>query len=368
MRIIIAGGGTGGHIFPGIAVAQELKRTYENVNVVFVGTAQGIESRVVPKEGFDIRLINVEGIVGKGLLRRFRSALKVPASLHSSRSIIKSIKPDLVFGVGGYSSGPVLLAAYLMGAPTMIHEQNSVPGLTNKILSKFVNIVAVTYQESLSFFPKDRTYLTGNPVRQDIVKGDRWRGCEVFGLEKGLFTVFVFGGSRGASSINKAMSEALMYLGEFKDKIQFIHQTGEKEFEAVREIYRAKGFRGTVIPFAHNMADAYAVADLIVSRAGATTLAELTACGKAAILIPYPYAAANHQELNARKLWDMGAAQMILESELNGKTLSQMVIHLFENPDAITEMERISKTLGRPDAAQKIVELMTGLVKSKCTN
>ncbi|MBI4688108.1 MAG: undecaprenyldiphospho-muramoylpentapeptide beta-N-acetylglucosaminyltransferase [Nitrospirae bacterium] len=365
MKIIIAGGGTGGHVFPGIAVAQELKRIYENINIVFVGTAQGIESRVVPKEGFDIRLINIEGIVGKGVLRRFRSALKIPASLNSSRSIIKSIKPDLVFGVGGYSSGPVLLMAYLMGIPTMIHEQNSVPGLTNKILSKFVDIIAVTYQESLSFFPKGRTYLTGNPVRQDIIKGNKTRGCEVFDLEKGLFTVFVFGGSLGASSINRAMSEALMYLGEFKDKIQFIHQTGEKDLDDVREFYRSKGFMGAVIPFAHNMADAYAAADLIISRAGATTLAEVTACGKAAILIPYPYAAARHQELNARKLWDMGAAQMILESELNGKTLSQLVIHLFENPDAVSEMERVSKTLGRPDAAQRIVELMKGLVKNK---
>jgi UDP-N-acetylglucosamine--N-acetylmuramyl-(pentapeptide) pyrophosphoryl-undecaprenol N-acetylglucosamine transferase len=223
--------------------------------------------------------------------------------------------------------------------------------------------VAVTYFESLDFFPKDRTYLTGNPVRDEILKGDRDRGYTTFGLDREFFTIFVFGGSSGASSINKALSEALVYLEDFKENVQFLHQTGERDFSFVREFYHARGFRGIVIPFTHDMADAYAVADLIISRAGATTLAELTTCGKAAILIPYPFSAGNHQEANARKLWDLGAAQMILDRELDGRTLSDLVRHLLETPDVIGEMERISRSIGRPDATNKILELMMRLVK-----
>lgn len=365
MNIIIAGGGTGGHLFPGIAVARELKKTLPDVRIIFVGTVEGMEAKIIPKEGFDIRFIRSEGLVGKNIYRSAMSALKMPLSLWDSYKILKELKPELVFGVGGYCSGPALLNASLMGIPTIIHEQNTVPGLTNRALGKFVNTVAVTYHESVDFFPQDKTYLTGNPVREEILKGDRDRGYKIFALEKELFTIFVFGGSRGASKINHAVGEALTYLEEFKDKIQILHQTGDKDFKPMKEIYRSRGFKGTVIPFAYEMADAYAAADLVISRAGATTLAELTACGKAAILIPYPYAAGNHQEANARKLWDIGAAQMILDSDLNGKTLSDIVKYILEDPDAVGEMERISRSLGVSDAAKRIVELMRGLLKNR---
>ncbi|MBI4698675.1 MAG: undecaprenyldiphospho-muramoylpentapeptide beta-N-acetylglucosaminyltransferase [Nitrospirae bacterium] len=363
MKIVIAGGGTGGHLFPGIAVAKELIKTHKGTEIMFIGTSEGIEARIVPKEGFDIRFIKSEGLVGRSFFRTIRSAVKIPLAVRDSRSILKDIKPDAVFGVGGYSSGPVLLSAYLLGIPTIIHEQNTLPGLTNKLLGKFVDIVAVTYIESMDFFSKDNVYITGNPVREEILKGNRERGYRTFSLDSGLFTIFVFGGSSGASKINKAMSESLVYLEEFKDKIQILHQTGERDFDSVRGFYHAKGFKGTVIPFTFDMADAYAVADLIVSRAGATTLAELTACGKAAILVPYPFAANNHQEINARKLWDVGAAQMILDRELNGKTLSDLVRHLFHEPDAIGEMERVSRSLGKPDATRNMIELIMSLVK-----
>ncbi len=365
MKIVIAGGGTGGHVFPGIAVAKEFKKRLDNIEVVFIGTPEGIETRVVPKEGFDIKLIRSEGIVGRSAYKTIRSTIKIPLSIKDSYVILKDLKPDVVLGVGGYCSGPVLLTAFLMGVPTIIHEQNTIPGLTNKMLGKFVNVVAVTYLESLDFFPKDKTYLTGNPIRDEILKGDRDRGYNTFGLDRGLFTIFVFGGSSGASNINKALSESLVYLEDFKEKIQFLHQTGERDFNFVREFYHARGFRGTVVPFTHDMADAYAVADLIISRAGATTLAELTTCGKAAILVPYPFAAGNHQEANARKLWDLGAAQIILDRELNGRTLSDLVRYLLEEPDAIGEMERISRSVGRPDATKKILELMMRIVKKK---
>lgn len=368
MNIIIAGGGTGGHVFPAIAIAKELKKTFPDAGITFVGTTRGIESKIAPKEGFDIRFIRSEGLVGKNLFKTIKSALKLPLSFSDSRRILKELQPELVLGVGGYSSGPVLLCASLMGIPTMIHEQNTIPGLANKILGRFVDTIAVTYHESLNYFPRDKTYLTGNPIRSEILTGDRERGYKTFSLDKKLFTIFVFGGSLGASRINSAVSEALAYLEPYKDRIQFLHQTGDKDFDTVREAYRVREFRGTVIPFAHEMADAYAAADLIISRAGATTLAELTACGKAAILIPYPFAAGKHQEINARKLWDIGAAQMILDRDLNGKTLADLVKYMLEDPDAIGQMERISKSLGNPEAAARILELMTGLLKKKLQN
>jgi UDP-N-acetylglucosamine--N-acetylmuramyl-(pentapeptide) pyrophosphoryl-undecaprenol N-acetylglucosamine transferase len=364
MKIVIAGGGTGGHVFPGIAVAKMLRKEHEDVSVVFVGTSEGIEANIVPKEGFEIKFIRSEGIVGRGILRGFISAVKLPLSIMDSFEILRQIRPEAVLGVGGYSSGPLLLSAYLMGIPTIIHEQNTIPGLTNRILGKFVNIIAVTYFESLQYFSKAKTYLTGNPVREEILNGDRNRGYSTFGLDKDLFTIFVFGGSSGAKNVNKALSEALIYLEEYKDHVQFIHQTGEKDFNYVRDFYHARGFKGSVIPFIHDMGDAYAVADLVISRAGATTLAELTICGKAAILIPYPHAAGNHQKANAKKLWDINAAQMILDSDLSGKSLSDLVRNIFNEPDVISEMETVSRSIGRPDAAKKIVELITRLVKS----
>ena len=365
MNIVIAGGGTGGHLFPALAIAGELKKRFDDVKITFVGTVKGIEAKIVPKEGYDVRFIRSEGLVGNNVYRTVRSILKVPLSLKDSYMILKDLNPDLVFGVGGYSSGPVLMCAKLMGIPTMIHEQNSLPGFANRVLGKFVDTIAVTYHESINYFSREKTYLTGNPVRDEIVKGEKERGYKTFSLDRDLFTIFIFGGSSGATHINKAVGESLVYLEPFRDSIQFLHQTGERDYNAVVEVYRSRGFKGTVVPFAYEMADAYKVADLIISRAGATTLAELTATGKAAILVPYPYAAGNHQEVNARKLLDIGAARMILDRDLNGKTLSDLIKYMLEDPDAIAEMERTSKSLGSPDATKKVVDLAEGLLKKK---
>ncbi len=365
MNIVIAGGGTGGHLFPALAVARELAKRYAGARISFVGTVKGIEAKIIPKEGFDLRFIRSEGLVGKSAYRTVRSMMKVILSLMDSYRILKDIKPELVLGVGGYSSGPVLLCSKIMGIPTIIHEQNTLPGFANKILGKFVDTITVTYHESIKYFPQESTFITGNPVREEIFSGDRERACKTFSLKSDLFTVFVFGGSSGASRINEAVGGALEYLGAFKDRIQFLHQTGDSDFASVKEAYLSKGFKGTVMPFAHEMADAYAVADLIISRAGATTLAELMSCGKAAVLVPYPHAAANHQEVNAKKLWDIGAAQIILDRDLNGKTLSEMIEYLIENPSVIKEMEQISRSLGSREATNKVIEHIEGLLKKK---
>ena len=365
MNIVIAGGGTGGHLFPALAIARMLRKTLPGARVTFVGTVRGIESKVIPREGYDLRFIRSEGLVGKSLLNTAKSLLKIPVSIMDSFGILKDIRPDLVIGVGGYSSGPVLLCAKLMGIPTLIHEQNTVPGFANKVLGKFVDTVAVTYHESMKNFPQDRVFLTGNPVREEVLDGDREKGCKAFSLDRELFTIFVFGGSLGASHINEAVGEALTYLEPLKEKIQFLHQTGEKDFDFMKELYSAKGFKGTVIPFAHQMADAYSVADLVISRAGATTLAELTACGKAAILVPFPFSAGNHQEVNARKLWDMGAAHLMLDRDLDGKRLFDTIKFLIDDPDALPEMERISRSLGNRGATDKVIRLVMGLLKKK---
>ena len=363
MKIVIAGGGTGGHLFPALAVAKKIEKMFADARVTFVGTARGIEARIVPKEGYDLRFIRSEGLVGKSVYRTVRSLLKISLSLHDAYKILKNIRPDVVLGVGGYSSGPVLLCARLMGIPTIIHEQNTVPGLANKILGKFVDRIAVTYYESMKYFPADSAVVTGNPVREEIFSGDRDRGYERFSLEEGVFTVFVFGGSLGASRINEAVGTALESLEDLKENIQFLHQTGNRDLDKVKNIYAEKQFKGTVVPFAYEMADAYAVADLVISRAGATTIAELMACGKPAILVPYPHAAANHQEVNAKRLWDMGAAMVVLEKDLTGEGLAEMIRDMTEDPDSLREMGQISKSLSCREATEKVIELIRGLLK-----
>ena len=363
MRVMIAGGGTGGHLFPGLAVAEEFKSRDASTEVIFVGTESGIEARIVPREGYPIRFLRAEGLVGVTFIKKIKAIIKAIFSMIDSYRIIQTVRPDIVIGVGGYASGAVMLLAYLMSIPTMILEQNSVPGLTNKILGKLVNTVCITYQESISFFPKAKTFLTGNPVRVHIFKGNAETGYRLFSLEKGLFTVFAFGGSSGARSINRALAEALPYLQDLKGKIQFLHQTGEKDYENIRNAYRESGFQGTIAPFVYQMGEAYAVADLVISRAGATTLAELTALGKPAILIPYPFAAGNHQELNARKLQEIGAAKMILDRELRGETLAGSIKDLFINETMRQEMQKNSRSVGRPDACTKVVDRAMSLIK-----
>ena len=364
MRVIIAGGGTGGHLFPGLAVAEEFKNRDDSTEVIFVGTEYGIEARVVPREGYPIKFLKAEGLVGVSTVKKVKAIVTTFFSIADSYKIIKTVRPDIVIGVGGYASGAAMLTAYLMSIPTMILEQNSIPGLTNKILGRFVRAVCITYQESISFFPKAKTFLTGNPVRMQILKGDIESAYRLFSLERGLFTIFIFGGSSGAKSINMAIVNALNNMYDLKDKIQFLHQTGIRDYENIRESYRKTGFKGTITPFIYQMGEAYAVADIVVSRAGATTLAELTALGKPAILIPYPYAAGQHQELNARKLLEMGAAKMIRDSELKGESLANSIREMYTNETMRAEMQRNSRSVGRPEACSKVVDIAMSLVKN----
>lgn len=365
MNVIIAGGGTGGHLFPGIAIAEALveKGISSKDEIFFIGTTQGIEARVIPKESYPLKFIRSHGIVGKSFSNKLKAFPHIFSGVLDSFRLLRLIKPKVVIGVGGYASFSTVLTACFQHIPTIILEQNSYPGLANKVLGKFVDIVAVTYQESIPYFPQHKTYLTGNPVRKNIIFKDKRIAYSCFSLEGGRFTIFVFGGSSGASSINRAVCEGLNYLKDLRENIQIIHQTGIREYEPIKEVYRKLNFKAFVAPFIYRMPEAYCISDLVICRAGATTLAELTAVGKPAILIPYPYAAGNHQELNARKLADMGAAKLILDRELNGIVLANTLRELFNDPPLCHEMSKMSAAFGKLNASEKIIDIILSLVR-----
>jgi UDP-N-acetylglucosamine--N-acetylmuramyl-(pentapeptide) pyrophosphoryl-undecaprenol N-acetylglucosamine transferase len=354
MRLIVAGGGTGGHLFPGIAVAEEfLARSPEN-EVLFVGTDRGIEARLLPKLGYPLSLITASGMKNLGTAKKLMSAVRLLYGYGQSRKILKEFKPDLVLGVGGYASAPLVLAARGMGIRCFIHEQNAMPGITNKILGRLVDGIFISMPESEGFFPKERTQMTGNPIRKEIL----WSFHEREESPGNTFSLLVFGGSAGAHRINTAMLEALGQLESVKGRVKITHQTGEKDLSLVRDGYRAAGFDADVRPFIDDMSAAYRAADLIVCRAGATTIAEITACGKACIFIPFPYAADDHQRKNAESLLNRGAGFMIVEEDLSGELLAQKIREMMDHPEKLAEVERNARSLAQLDAAQAIVAAM----------
>jgi UDP-N-acetylglucosamine--N-acetylmuramyl-(pentapeptide) pyrophosphoryl-undecaprenol N-acetylglucosamine transferase len=347
MRIILAGGGTGGHLFPGVAVAHEFQRRDRQNEILFVGTERGIEFRVLPKEGFKLETLPIKGLKGRGMRGFIDAAYGVPLSLLRAFGIIRRFRPDRIIGLGGYASGPVLLAGKLAGVRCAIMEQNLRPGFTNKRLARWVDWVFTAYTNSRDFFPGARVINTGNPVR--------WRKLpEVPKRDK--FSLLIFGGSLGARRINFAAIEALKKLPDLKGELFVFHQTGELDYAAIREAYAALPFEAQVTPFIDRMDEAYAQADLLLCRSGATTVAELTAFGKAAILVPYPYAIYDHQRGNAEALKDRGAADMILDQDLNGEILSERIRGYISDRSRIERMAAGARAMGRPDAATRIVD------------
>jgi UDP-N-acetylglucosamine--N-acetylmuramyl-(pentapeptide) pyrophosphoryl-undecaprenol N-acetylglucosamine transferase len=347
MRVIFAGGGTGGHLFPGLAVAREFQKRDSMTEILFVGTEQGIETRVLPQEGFRLETIPVRGLKGRGMRGLLDAAWGIPAGLFRSLSILRKFRPDLIIGLGGYASGPFLLAGKLLGLRCTIMEQNLRPGFTNKFLGRFVHRVFTSYRESAAYFPNGKVLETGNPVR--------WRQLpEVKRSEK--FVLLVFGGSAGAHRINVVVVDAMQRLTDLAAGVQVLHQTGHADFAAVKGTYDSLPFEAEVLPFIDNMDAAYARADLVLCRAGATTVAELTAFGKAAILVPYPYAIYDHQRLNAQALQARGAAEMILDQQLSGELLAGRLRALVLDRGRVERMAAEARALGRPEAATRIVE------------
>ena len=366
MKIIVSGGGTGGHIYPALTLIDAIKNKVPAAEFLYVGTEQGLESDIVPKAGINFTALNLEGGFERHFtLENFKRAANAILSVKRAGNIVKQFQPNVVVGTGGYVCGPILLAASLMKVPTLIQEQNAVAGITNKILSKFVNKIAVGTEPALKNFPADKTVYTGNPIRENVLTAKREDGLKEFGFSENLPVVLISGGSRGARSINNAMIDV---LANAADNAQFLHVTGKTEFDAVTQKLRDKNFdfdnpKIKIVPYLYNMPQAMAMADLAIFRAGATGLAELTARGVPSILIPYPYAAENHQEFNAQALVKVGAARMILDKDLTAEILSANLNEILSAPDELKKMATASLKLGRPQAAAEIADLILGLTK-----
>jgi UDP-N-acetylglucosamine--N-acetylmuramyl-(pentapeptide) pyrophosphoryl-undecaprenol N-acetylglucosamine transferase len=360
MRVLIAAGGTGGHIYPGIAVAKEITRRDPKSAVRFVGTARGLETRLVPQAGFELSLIESKGLKNVGVVARVRGLAVLPKSFLAARRLIEEFRPDVVVGAGGYVSGPVVLTAALMKLPTMVMESNALPGWTNRRLARFVDKAAVSFAAALPFF-HGKGVVTGNPVRHEF--------SEIPGKQRdsSRFSVLVFGGSQGAHAINEAMVAALPELEEFHSVLHVTHQTGQVDYESVRESYLKAGWsdNADVRRYIDDMVACFASADLVICRAGATTTAELIAAGKAAIMIPFPLAADDHQRKNAEALETAGAVRMILQTDLTAAVLAAEIAALIHEPKKLTEMEEASRSLARGDAAATTVDLIEELVERK---
>lgn len=357
MKVLIAAGGTGGHIYPGIAVAKEILRRDETSEVLFVGTARGLETKIVPDNGFQLSLIHSAGLKNVGLAGKIKGLSVLPKSFLEARQIIRQFRPHVVVGAGGYVSGPVLLMAAIMGVPTLVMDSNALPGFTNRQLARFVDRAALTFEESLKFFGK-KGIVTGNPVRREFFDVPRK-------VRSDLFHILIFGGSQGARAINNAMAEALLHLAEFEGKLTVTHQTGEADLDRIKAAYADSKFAGSdVRPFISDMFSEFGKADLVICRAGATTCAELAAAGKASIMVPLPTAADDHQRKNAEALESVGAAKMILQADISGERLASEIAKLIESPDTITSMETAAKEIGREDAAEKTVDIIEELKAS----
>ncbi|MCG6908973.1 MAG: undecaprenyldiphospho-muramoylpentapeptide beta-N-acetylglucosaminyltransferase [Deltaproteobacteria bacterium] len=365
VRLVIAGGGTGGHLFPGIAVAEEVLARNTDSSVLFIGTGKPFETAILGEKGFCHAAISVQGIKNLGLLKQARAFTLLPMSLYASAKILKSFRPDLVLGVGGYSAGPVVAAAWMMGVKTALQEQNVLPGITNRWLSHIADRLYLSFPETKGIRTGKKALVTGNPVRREFFAATpplEQAGETGANAAKAL-TVLVVGGSQGAHGINLAMRSALTFM-EGRHRLHVIHQTGSDDVETMQKAYAESGVSSTVKAFFTDMAQQYRRADLIICRAGATTVAEVTVLGKAVIFIPYPHAADDHQRLNAESMVAAGAAELILEKNLTGERLAGRIQHYAGSPDLLARMGHRASMLGRPNAARVIVDDMYELVHS----
>ena len=350
MRAVIAGGGTGGHVIPALAIAHELRDRY-HAEVLFIGTARGIETRLVPQAGYTLKLVEVGALKNVSLATRITTLIDLPSAIADAWRIIGDFRPEVVIGVGGYASGPAMLAAALTGHPTLVFEPNVVPGFANRVVAPMVSAAAVHFEETCQYFR--RCTVTGVPVRHAFF--------EIPPKQGGSPTLLVFGGSQGAAAINRTVMEAVPELCRRVPSLHFIHQTGEKDYQSAQPVYLHAGASAEISPFIDKMPEAFARADLLVCRSGASTVAEVTAAGKPAIFVPFPRAADDHQRRNAEALERAGAAILLPESELTPEKLVDSVVSVLNDPARLAEMSRAARTLSHPDAAQQIAALAARL-------
>ncbi|WHX42187.1 undecaprenyldiphospho-muramoylpentapeptide beta-N-acetylglucosaminyltransferase [Mesobacillus sp. AQ2] len=361
MKIAVSGGGTGGHIYPALALIRKIQKKDEKVEFLYIGTEKGLESKLVPRENIPFKSIHITGFKRKLSFENVKTVLRFLKGVRDSKKMLKEFNPDVVIGTGGYVCGPVVYAAAKMGIPTIVHEQNSVPGLTNKFLSRYVDKVAICFEEARQFFPEQKVELTGNPRASEVLGQDGIKGRLSAGLKLKVPTVLIFGGSRGARPINEAVVKSLTELSS--KPYQVLYVTGDVHFEEVQKEVELVGNPENVIikPFIHNMPEVLSGVDLTVARAGATTLAELTSLGIPSILIPSPYVTDNHQEKNARALSENGAARLLLEKDLTGPKLVESIDQILGHEQKLADMKKAAKKLGIPDAAQRLYRLMEEL-------
>ena len=353
-NVFIAGGGTGGHIFPGLAIAREIKKRHPKVEIRFVGSGRDLEKTILGDAGYNLSLLPISGLRGVKGLNLIKGFLRIPASIWVAWRLIVQFQPSIVIGVGGYSSGPTVLVASLSGIPVLLQEPNAYPGITNRLLVRFSQKIAIAFPECAKFF-NEKAVLTGNPVRMEF--------CSLAEtMPPPPFVILIFGGSQGSRPINEAVMAALKFLQSDFNHLCFIHQTGKKDYQKVLSQYRAAGIQAQIQPFFSDMPCQFKKAHLILCRSGATTLAELTAAGKASLLIPFMEASDNHQQLNAESLAANGAAEVICQNHLKGALLAKRIKYYLYNPDKIKKMEEKSRQLGQPEAAKKIVDLIDDLV------
>jgi UDP-N-acetylglucosamine--N-acetylmuramyl-(pentapeptide) pyrophosphoryl-undecaprenol N-acetylglucosamine transferase len=363
MRWVIAGGGTGGHLFPGMAIAEAFVEREKGNEVLFIGTERGIEAKVLPGGKFPLRTIKARPLKGKSFLEKVKAIWSLPMAISEASSILKEFQPQLVLGVGGYASGPTLMAAYLLGMTRVIQEQNVIPGMTNRILKWFSQRIFLSFEEAKKYFPEGKTMVIGNPIRKEFFACLKTGREEMEKRDDARFVLLIFGGSAGAHRINEAMVEALNHLHGIMASLKIIHQTGKEDFDFVSKSYQGKGFDTIVRPFFEDIAHYYQISDLVICRSGAGTVAELAVCGKSALFIPYPYAAHDHQLINAKKLVDLGAAKMILDEDLNGQSLAQTILYLHGHPKERAGMGKAIQQLARPRAAEEIVDSCYALIE-----
>ena len=350
MRIIIAGGGTGGHVIPAIAIAQQLKKQFQ-AEVLFIGTARGIETRLVPQAGFPLELIQVGALKNVSLMTRAKTMFDLPRAIAASSRMLSDFDPEVVIGVGGYASGPAMVAAIRRRLPTLAFEPNVVPGFANRLIARWVSAAAVHFEETCQYFPHCR--VTGVPVRSAF-----------FSISKSISSpsgppaLLVFGGSQGARAINQAMIESLGGLRAKVPGIHIIHQTGQRDYDHVLAAYRQSGISGEVHQFIDDMPATFARADLLVCRSGASTVGEITAAGKPAIFVPFPAAADDHQNVNARALERAGAAVVVEESNLGAAYLVDTIAALIADPARLQSMATAAKSLAHPRAVEEIAEMV----------
>ncbi len=354
MKLAIAGGGTGGHVFPALAVAREWLRRGRDREVVMVGTERGLEAKLVPAAGLPLETIRIAGLKGIGGIRLLRHLALLPVALGDAARVLRRHRPAVALGVGGYASGPVLLLARMQGLPTVIFEPNAAPGFTNRLLGPLADGVATAFPQEDYWGARARR--TGCPVREEFFRVPPRQHREPF-------TVLITGGSQGAQILNRTVVEALPRLERFREQLFLIHQTGERDYNAVREAYAARKLAAEVVPFIEEMAQCMARADLLVSRAGAITLAEIAAAGRAALLVPFGAATEGHQLRNAQWFAAAGAARMIPQEELTAERLADAITALLTQPQQLAALEQRVCTLARPHAAEAIVDFLEEKVR-----